>query len=129
MGRLNIILPTILLLFGIELVANGCGNSRPRLLQSVSVSPASADAQTFAVGQVQFSAVGTYSQPPSPVTLSQAGWSLVGPDIATISQNGLAQCKSGSSGVVTIRASVSAPCSGTGCTAALMSGTAQLSCP
>lgn len=73
MGRLNIILPTILLLFGIELVANGCGNSRPRLLQSVSVSPASADAQTFAVGQVQFSAVGTYSQPPSPVTLSQAG--------------------------------------------------------
>jgi hypothetical protein len=129
MSRGKVLVPTAILLGAIELVVGGCGNSGPRFLQSVSVTPASADAQTFANGQVQFTAVGTYSQPPSPSPLAQAGWSLSGSDLATISQSGLAQCNPGASGVVTVKASMSAPCSGTGCTAALMSGTAQLSCP
>ena len=127
MSRFKIV--STLLLIGIEFLVGGCGNSGPRLLQSVSVSPANADAQDFANERVQFTAEGIYSQPPSPSPLSQAGWTLSDPDIATISQNGLAQCKPGASGAVTVKASVSAPCSGTGCTAALMSGTAQLSCP
>ena len=131
MARLRVFLPTTLLIAGIELVAGGCGNASapPRLLQSISVTPATANAESFSNGQVQFTAEGNYSQPPSPSPIVQLGWSLSDPNIATISQSGLAQCNSGASGVVTVRASTPAPCSGTGCTAALLSGTAQLTCP
>jgi hypothetical protein len=131
MVRLKLLLPTTLLIAGVELLAGGCGTASPspRLLQSVSVTPATADAHAFSNGQVQFTAVGTYSQPPSPSPLTQPGWSLSDPSIATVSQSGLAQCTAGASGVVTVRASTPAPCSGTGCTAVLLSGTAQLTCP
>src|SRR5215467_7775855 len=131
MARFNEVLPTTVLLV-IELVAGGCGSGSPgstRLLQSISVTPASADAQSSPNAQVQFAAVGTYSQPPSPSPITQAAWSLSDSNIATISQSGLAQCSLGASGIVTVKASTPAPCSGTGCTAALLSGTAQLSCP
>lgn len=129
LARFKILLPATLLLAGIELLASGCGSSTPRLLQSISVTPANANAQSFPNGQVQFTAVGTYSRPPSQSPLTQAGWSVSDPNIATISQSGLAQCTPGASAKVTVKASTSAPCSGTGCTAALLSGTAQLSCP
>jgi hypothetical protein len=129
MARFKVLLPTTLLLAGIELVASGCGNGSPRLLQSISVTPASANAHSFPNGQVQFTAMGTYSQPPSPSPITQSGWSSSDPNIAAISQSGLAQCDPGASGVVTVKASTSGPCSGTGCTAVLLSGTAQLSCP
>jgi hypothetical protein len=130
MPRLRLFLPTTLLIAASELVASGCGNATsPRLLRSVSVTPATAEAQTFSNGQVQFAALGTYSQPPSPSPIIAPGWSLSDTTIATISQSGLAQCTPSASGVVTVRASTPAPCSGTGCTAALLSGTAQLTCP
>ena len=129
MARIKVLVPTTLLLAGVALVSSACGNESPRLLQSVSVTPAAADAQSYPDGQVQFTPMGNYSQPPSPSALTQAGWSLSDSNIATLSQSGLAQCIAGASGVVTVKASVSAPCSGTGCTAALLSGTAQLSCP
>jgi hypothetical protein len=130
MARFKVLLPTTLLLAGIELVASGCGTpGSPRLLQSISVAPASADAHSFPNGQVQFTALGAYSQPPSPSPITQLGWSLSDPTIATISPRGLAECNPGASGAVTVNASASGPCSGTGCTAVLFSGTAQLSCP
>jgi hypothetical protein len=45
----------------------GCGTSDPnRALQSISVAPATADAQSFPNGQVQFTATGTFSRPPPP---------------------------------------------------------------
>jgi hypothetical protein len=128
MGRLIPLLATVLLT-GMSLLASGCGNGSPRLLQSISVSPASADAQSFPDGQVQFTVVGTYSQPPSPSPTTASAWLLLEPNIATISQSGVAQCTPGASGVVTVKAITPAPCSGTGCTSALLSGTAQLSCP
>jgi hypothetical protein len=40
----------------------GCGSSRQ--LQSVTISPASADAQNFSAGQVSFTATGTFQQKP-----------------------------------------------------------------
>ena len=128
MPRANVLFLTIVILAAVELIASGCGGS-PRQLQSVSVSPATADAQSFPGGQVQFTAVGTYSQPPSPSNLAQAGWSLSDGNIASISQNGLAQCTAGESGVVSVMASVSGPCSGTNCTAVQIVGTAKLTCP
>jgi hypothetical protein len=132
MARFNVLLPTTLLLAGVELV--GCGNGGPRRLQSVSVTPASADAQSFPNGQVQFTAVGTYSQPPSPAPIvpmgNGMGWSVSDLHIATINQSGLAQCKPGALGVVTVRdTACCAPCVGTECTAAFLVGNAKLSCP
>ncbi len=121
--------PPALLLAAIEFATFGCGSQSPRVLQSISVTPASADAQAFANGQVQFSAVGNYSQAPTPSPIAGAGWELSGSDIATISPSGLAQCNPGASGVVTVKASTSGPCSGTACTAVRVSGSAQLTCP
>jgi hypothetical protein len=129
MALFKVWLPTTLLLAGIALVASGCGTGSPRLLQSISVTPASADAHSFPNGQVQFTAVGAYSRPPSPSPITQSGWSLSDATIATISPSGLAQCEPGAVGAVTVKASTSGPCSGTGCTAVLISATAQLSCP
>ena len=130
MARFTGLLLAILVLAGISLLASGCGNGTPRTLQSISVNPANADAQNFSNGQVQFSALGNYSQPHSPSAITPSQWSLSDPNIATISQSGLAKCRAGASGVVTVTASACcAPCIGTGCTAALLLATAQLSCP
>ena len=46
----------------------GCGSSRQ--LQSVTLSPAWADAQNFPSGQVSFTATGTFSKKPSPLQLT-----------------------------------------------------------
>ena len=129
MAQFKALLPATLLVAGLSLVATGCGNGNPRVLQSISVSPASADAQNFPNAQVQFTAVGTYSQPPSPSPTTASSWSLADPAMATINQSGVAQCNSGASGVTTIAATAPAPCHGTGCTAVQLVGTAQLTCP
>ena len=114
----------------------GCSamnNSSTRVLQSVTVAPATADAKDFSNGQVSFSATGNFSAPPSPVTpLTVSGWTSSAPAIATVDFNsGMAQCVAGASGTVTIRAS--SPSGGPDMpmpgTAVLVSGTAQLSCP
>jgi uncharacterized protein YjdB len=117
----------------------GCGsmNSAPnRVLQSMSLSPATADAQTFPQGQVQFTPTGTFSIAPSPakvpvplVSPYSVSWSSSDPSIATIDQNGVAQCVAGASGTVTISAIASSnsamgPAMSTG-----VSGTAKLTCP
>jgi hypothetical protein len=64
MMRLTTMSTGLLLLFAIS----GCSSSRQ--LQSVSLTPASADAQNFPNGQVPFVANGTFNNPPSPVTLT-----------------------------------------------------------
>src|ERR1700693_2983266 len=46
-----------------------CGsNSNPRVLQSVTATPASADAQQFPGGRVQFTATGVFNTAPTQVT-------------------------------------------------------------
>jgi hypothetical protein len=82
-------------------MAVGCGTGRR--LQSVSLSPASADAQDFPNGQVPFAATGTFSKAPSPqlLTSNVVTWCVsVSPGScvcnlgggATVDQNGLAKC-------------------------------------
>jgi hypothetical protein len=94
-------------------VMSGCGSSRQ--LQSVTLAPASADAQSFRGGQVQFAASGTFSEPPSPVQLTSKDvqWCVgtstgacvgnINPG-ASVDQNGLAQCNTGFVGTVNILA-------------------------
>jgi len=91
----------------------GCGSSN-RHLQSITVSPATADAKDFSGGQVQFSAMGNYSAAPMQGPIGSVQWcasssagvctsTTVKPGV-TISQAGLAQCDAGSMGTWTINA-------------------------
>lgn len=98
-----------ILLFGVLVQTLGCGMSTPRMLQSVAVSPATADASDFPNGQVQFTATGIFNKAPTRVTplptcsMSSAtgacitAWSTFPPTAATIDQNGLARCVPGQS--------------------------------
>ena len=98
--------------------AVGCGGSRH--LQSVSLSPASANAQDFPGGRVQFTATGTFSKPPSPVELTgnDIFW-CIGSDTglcvgnaqpgATVDQSGIAGCNQGFVGTVTVLAGKTSP--------------------
>src|ERR1700674_2249984 len=91
----------------------GCGSSRQ--LQSVTLSPASADSRNFPNGQVSFTATGAFSKKPSPVQLtskdvtwcvgSSSGMCVgnINPGV-TVDQNGLAQCLPGFTGTATILA-------------------------
>jgi hypothetical protein len=114
-----------------------CG-SGSRQIQSVTVSPASADAQDYPDGKVPFVATGHYDQTPVTVTPLQANW---GPDFnspVSIDQNGVAQCAAGASGTYSIGAWVDLPVAkGLPCpigeygesVCGTVLGTAQLTCP
>ena len=117
----------------------GCGSMNSasnRVLQSMTLNPAIADAQNFPQGQVQFTPTGTFSRAPSPAAVPvpfaspySGSWASSDPTIATINQNGVAQCVAGASGTVTIQAMASSnsamgPAMSTGVT-----GTAKLRCP
>jgi hypothetical protein len=140
MSRSGFALNTSLLIAVIALAMPnlGCGamnSSQNRVLQSIAVTPASADAQSFSMGQVPFTATGTYSEPPSPAPVSfvapySGGWMVSDTRIATISQSGMAQCIAGATGTVTVTAKASAN-SGTGTQniSVAVSGTATLKCP
>jgi hypothetical protein len=81
----------------------------------VSVTPAAADAQNFPNGQVQFVAMGTFTDPPSTAKLTSKDifW-CVGSDNgacvgfvvpgANLDQNGVAQCNPGFTGIAAILA-------------------------
>jgi hypothetical protein len=96
-----------------SLLSFGCGSGRQ--LKSVTLSPGTADAHSFANGQVPFSATGKFSKPPSPQPLTgkDVTWCVgsssgvcagnINPG-ATVDQNGLAQCVPGFSGTATILA-------------------------
>jgi hypothetical protein len=121
-----------------------CGaNSDPsstRQLLSITLSPATADAQDYPDGQVQFTATGYYNTAPYTVTTLSAGWGTCYQEVSTgaisVSRTGLAQCASGAVGTYTVWANdvrfpLAANClaitaCGGGC---FVAGTAQLTCP
>ena len=121
------------------LMTASCGTTRQ--LTSITVSPASADARNSPNGQVQFTAAGAFSEPPSPVTPLPVTWCPqatcgVGTPVnvgITIDGNGLAQCEPAFVGTVPIVAMAPAkpgamitPMSGMN---GMIFGTAQLTCP
>jgi hypothetical protein len=110
----------------------GCGSAMgtSRVLNSISVAPATADAQNFPSGQVQFTATGVFSAPPTPVSpMTEGFWSSMDTTIATVDQNGLAQCVSGAMGTVQIRKGAAKGGTKPGATSTLVQGNAQLTCP
>lgn len=126
------------LLVSLLFVIAGCGGNSSmnsnRVLMSISVSPATAIAHNFANGQVTFAATGTFSQPPSPAAVTfvepySGSWMVSNLNIATIDQNGMAQCVPGQNGTVTISAIASSNSAGGGAMSPAVTGTATLSCP
>lgn len=126
--------PPLLFTAVLALIINGCGTNSPRELQSMSVSPAVADAAHSPNGEVQFTASGTFSKPPSPAAVTfvapySGSWSVSNSAIATISSSGLAKCVAGASGTVQVIATVSANSTTAPRTSVGRTATAQLTCP
>jgi hypothetical protein len=131
--------PACSVLLVTSLLSFGCGGGRQ--LESVTLSPVIADAQSFANGQVPFSATGNFSKPPSPqpLTSKDVTW-CVGSSTgvcagninsgATVDQSGLAQCVPGFSGTATILAGKATPAMNPDGGAQMsIFGAAQLICP
>src|SRR5437763_37056 len=126
-------LTVLLVAFG---TACGSSSSSNRVLTSMALTPANANAQNFAGGQVQFVATGTFSKAPSPASVPvpfvapySGSWSSLNPNIATVDQNGLAQCVAGASGTATIKAGASSNSATGSAMSTLVSATATLTCP
>ena len=69
-------------------IALACGSgaapiNTTGILNSITISPATADAQNYPAGQVPFIATGYYSTPPSPVTSLTATWGACSQDNPT----------------------------------------------
>jgi hypothetical protein len=84
-----------------------CGSSAPQQLQSATVTPATALASDYPNGMVPFTATGMFDRPPSPKVLNPAVWELqlsssYPQDAVSFSASGVAQCKVGFSGTVTV---------------------------
>ncbi len=106
-------------------------------LQSITLSPATADAQNCPSGQVQFIATGNYIDPAQTVTPQLIfAWGACQQNAPTnditVTAKGVARCGIGAAGTYTIWAEYPPPpceivgvCGG-GCTVV---GTAQLTCP
>lgn len=97
----------LFLLVLVAAFALACGVSQPRLLESVALSPTSADAQNYPGGMVQFTATGTYNKSPSPVAPLSATWGacdVTGANTSEVfvSSSGVAQCASGAAGTYTV---------------------------
>ena len=136
----QLLLGLLFILLSVAIVA-GCGgsmntmNANNRVLLSMSISPASADAQMFTNGLVTFTATGTFSQPPSPAMVTfvapfSGSWEVSDPNMATITPNGMAQCLPGANGKVTVQAQASSNSATTpGAMSTAVGATATLTCP
>jgi hypothetical protein len=124
----------VLLAAALGIAGYGCGSNSNRVLESMTITPAAANAAASA-GKVQFKASGTFSKPPSPDVVTfiapySGSWTISNPAVATISQSGLAQCVPGASGTVDVIAVASAnAASGSAMTGIARQATAKLTCP
>lgn len=135
-------LPMLVLILTGTLAALSCGAGQSQL-QSMSLSPAVADAKDYPDGKVQFTATGYYISPTHTVTPQSANWIACQGNLPTtavsVTNAGVAQCGSGASGTYSIKAwnplgpgvySCPAQTNQTACGGACdIQGTAQLTCP
>jgi len=136
-NRKNLLTISFVAMLISETLGCGMGSNSNRVLQSIAVTPATADAQK-SNGQVLFTATGAFSKAPSPAPVTFAApysgsWSA-DPTMATLVGTGTGtatfQCVAGASGVVIIKATASTNAAmGTGATGTAVNGTASLTCP
>jgi hypothetical protein len=135
----------------------GCGGSdfqpvNSHLLESITVSPAAADAHDYPGGKVPFVATGHYNSAPATVTPLQANWAAVSEQLVngtltfgpvtrdvSVDQTGVAQCAAGASGTYAVIAwDLQDPTSKVSCASVsdfgepgcnAVQATAQLTCP
>jgi hypothetical protein len=133
-------------------LACGAGTSGAHIVQSITLSPSSADAQNYPSGKVAFAATGHYDNAPMTVTPMQANWGAESEFMwsgsftygsangaVSVDPNGAAQCAPSASGTYAVVAwvvqypNVQGTCgSGNsigepGCN--VVQGMAQLTCP
>lgn len=131
--------PALISLIFLAVVLVACGSSSPRTLQTVSISPATADASQIPGGEIQFAATGYYNHNPRFVTPLTATWGACSQNQPTtditINPAGLAQCLPAASGTYLVWAfapdGANATCTainacGAGC--GRVTGTALLTC-
>jgi hypothetical protein len=137
--RVGLSLFGVLGLLLLSSIALSCGSSASQTgmgqLQSITLTPMSADAQNYPNGQVPFLATGIYVNPPHTVIPQSARWGACQQNApvseVSVSNEGVAQCGSGAAGTFTVFAydmtncTAITSCAG-GCTVV---GTAQLTCP
>jgi hypothetical protein len=140
MSRHAFSLSILFLLFTVSITLS-CGSGRQ--IQSITVAPASADAQDYPDGQVPFVATGHYNSSPTTVTSLPADWGAIEPGVpagaaVTVNSNGTAQCAAGTSGTFLIGAWVNLPAENPpmclpnpfgSSSCAFVLGTAKLTCP
>jgi hypothetical protein len=151
--------PRLALGFLLLLAFTGCGggsmsnstmSNATRMMQTLMVTPSSADAQNSPGSKVQFTATGTFNMAPMTVKSPPVVWSIGSPfppaqppmmgmsmttpmsPTASVDGNGVAQCN-GFMGMVTVQATApidpSVPISQMSAMMGTVSGTAQLTCP
>jgi hypothetical protein len=137
---------------GFILALAGCGgttmSNSQRVMQSLMVTPSSADAQNSPGGKVQFTATATFNMAPMTVKSPPVLWSIGSPfptptpmgmsmstamsPSPTVDSSGVAQCN-GFTGIVAVQASAPAnpnvPISQMSAMMATVAGMAQLTCP
>jgi hypothetical protein len=132
--------PSLLLLICLAILLIACGSSSPRTLQTVGITPETADAQAFPNGEVQFTATGYYNKTPMSVTPISATWGACYQNMpttdVTLTSTGVAQCASAARGTYLVWAfspdgsnmtcNAITACGG-GC--GRITGTALLTCP
>lgn len=145
MEKLGLALSLLALVVAASLMLScGASSQGQDPLQSITLSPATADAKDYPNGQVQFVATGNYTNPSRVVTPLSATWGACDQQeyattsAVSVSSTGLAQCASGATGTYSVWANdpmplgpgvygcpASTACGG-GCT---IQATAPLTCP
>jgi hypothetical protein len=136
-------LAAVVLLGSLAVLTIACGSSaNPRYLQSMVVSPNTADAQDYPGGQVPFTATGAYNRPPSPVQMTSTvdqsfSFWVYDANIATVVSTSAStgvvtlQCLPGAAGTVMVIAEAAnlTPAPGGVGALAPIQGRAKLTCP
>lgn len=134
MGRLRLLLP-LLILGCLALALISCGSTNK--LQSISITPATADAKGFPNGKVQYTAAGTYTDGTQVKPLTVL-WSPGPPWIMTpwaiqVNGDGVASCGTSPAGTYPVWAgaptNASTSVSSMNQSTPMVTATAQLICP
>jgi hypothetical protein len=108
MEKLGFVLSFLALILAASFALScGAGQGQGQL-QSITINPATANAQSYRNGQVPFTATGVYNNPSHTVTPLTANWAACQQGVpaseVSVTASGVAQCASGATGTYAIKA-------------------------